>query len=121
MMLFNRYFNPLFVVVRDLDLVRFEPDVARRVVCDKSSLFEAVDEVLASSCVVVRIEESNAKRSNAESNASIAASLSLRLTAQCWRRLTFRLGIRYPVMMSFRAIDSLELGGGESHSVTLPR
>jgi hypothetical protein len=56
MVLFNRYFNPLFVVVRDLDLVRFEPDVSRGVVCDKSSLFEAVDKVLAASGEIVAIE-----------------------------------------------------------------
>ena len=73
----DRHLGPLLVEVGDFDLLRFEDDPPWLVAKYESSVAQAIEQILRSSGVVVRIEGADAVSHNADRSARNAFRFSL--------------------------------------------
>ncbi len=87
------YEDRSFTFITNFDLLRLEPNAPRFVARYKSNFPQQIQNLLNSACEIVRVERTRAVSCKADRNARAALSFSRCRAAQCWRRLTLRLGI----------------------------
>lgn len=92
--IFDFYFRSLFCVVSNAFLLSLVSDAPWLVARYKPSVAQAVEQVFATSGEVVRIKGLHAVACKADNNALYAFRCSLCCTAQCWRFVMLRLGVR---------------------------
>jgi hypothetical protein len=93
----------LVFLVFNPHLLERKPDAGRVIVGDDPLMSQSVDDVLAPSCEIVRVEHPAGMARNADCKAVRASFFIGRRTLQCSPSIVFNDGVRWPGNHSFKA------------------